>query len=132
MKIKRAIAGGVLAETLLIVPVTLAALATGALGSDLRVNLPTSVAVTLLAGSFAMPLLLTQWVARGLTSKFVLHGTVVGFTAFAVYTIPMLLAGEPQPPMFWMAHALKVLGGATGGLVAARRAMGLRQSTAPV
>ena len=123
MKLGRAILGGILAELLLMVPVVLVALWAGVLGTDMRTNLPVSVAVTVVAGSFLMPLLLTQWVARSVTSRFVLHGAIVGFSAFAVYMIPMLLAGASQPPIYWLAHAMKILGGLTGGIAAAKRAL---------
>jgi hypothetical protein len=35
--------------------------------------------------------------------------------------IPMALSGETQPLVYWIAHAMKILGGIAGGVVAARR-----------
>ena len=84
-------------------------------------NLPLVIAFIIVAGSFAMPALMTQWVAKRAPSRLVLHGLLVGFTAFVVYATPMFLAGEHQPPLYWFAHAMKILGGLTGGFVAARR-----------
>jgi hypothetical protein len=98
----RAIGGGVLAEVLLIV-----------------VLMP--VVFIIVAGSFVMPALVTQWVAKRAPSRLVLHGLLVGFSAFVVYATPMILTGQHQPPLYWVAHAMKILGGLAGGFVAARR-----------
>jgi putative membrane protein (TIGR04086 family) len=122
MNWKRAILGGILAELLLIaafVPVVLV------IGTDIVADpnyVPTVVLVVVIAGSFITTLLLMQWVARRVTSQFVLHGAVVGCAAFAVYIIPVVAGGGEQPPMYWLAHAMKLLGGMTGGIIAARRA----------
>ena len=118
----RAIVGGILAELLLVVvlmPVVL-------IFYDLAIlqnpaNLPFAIAFLIVAGSFAMPALLTQWVAKRVSSRLVLHGLLVGFAAFVVYVTPLMLAGEHQPPLYWFAHAMKILGGLTGGFIAARR-----------
>jgi uncharacterized membrane protein len=84
-------------------------------------NIPPLVMAVVVFGSFVTTFVLMQWVARRVSSRFVLHGAVVGLAAFAVYIIPVLATGGEQPPMYWFAHAMKVLGGITGGLVAARR-----------
>ena len=125
MRWVRAIVGGLLAEVLvllLILPVALA------VGFDLSTGDPSAVPPALNAaiviGSFIGPLVMTQWVAKRVTSRLVLHGFLVGFTAFVIYMIPMTLSGEAQPPIYWVAHAVKILGGITGGLVAARRQVG--------
>jgi putative membrane protein (TIGR04086 family) len=122
MRWLRSILGGILAEMLVLVLILPVALA---VGFDLSTGDPSSVPPALNAAivvaSFAAPLLLTQWVARRLTSQFVLHGVLVGFTAFAIYMIPMTLSGETQPLVYWIAHAMKILGGVAGGVVAARR-----------
>ena len=118
----RAIGGGILAELLLIVvlmPVVFAFYDLDTLQNP--DNLPLAIAVIIVAGSFLMPALLTQWVAKRATSRLVLHGLLVGFTAFVVYATPMFAAGEHQPPLYWFAHAMKILGGLTGGFVAAKR-----------
>jgi len=59
------------------------------------------------------------WVGRSLNSRFVLHGVLVGVVATLIYVA--LTRGGPEPPAYLFAHALKLLGGAAGGLVAARR-----------
>ena len=118
----RAIGGGILAELLLVVvlmPVVFIFYDLETLQSP--DNLPFAIAFLIVAGSFVMPALLTQWVAKRAPSRLVLHGLLVGFTAFVVYVTPLLLAGEDQPPLYWFAHAMKILGGLTGGFIAARR-----------
>jgi hypothetical protein len=118
----RAIVGGILAELLLVVvlmPVVF-------IFYDFETlqdpdNLPFPIAFLVVAGSFVMPALLTQWVAKRASSRLVLHGLLVGFTAFVVYVTPLMLAGEQQPPLYWFAHAMKILGCLTGGFIAARR-----------
>ena len=122
MKWMRAIVGGILAELLLVVvlmPVVFIFYDFDTLQDP--DNLPFPIAFLVVAGSFVMPALLTQWVAKRASSRLVLHGLLVGFTAFVVYVTPMLLAGEQQPPLYWFAHAMKILGGLTGGFIAARR-----------
>jgi len=64
------------------------------------------------------------WVGRPLTSRFVPHGILVGVVATLIYVA--LTRGGPEPLAYLIAHALKLLGGAAGGLVAARR-----QKTSP-
>jgi putative membrane protein (TIGR04086 family) len=122
MRWLRAILGGFLAEVLvmaLILPVAFA------VGYDLTSGDPSSVPPALntaiVIASFIAPLLLTQWVAKKATSQFVQHGFLVGFTAFVIYMVPMVLSGAAQPLVYWIAHAMKILGGVTGGYVAARR-----------
>jgi hypothetical protein len=128
----RAIAGGILAELLLIVvlmPVVLIFYGIETLQTP--DNLPFAIAFIVVAGSFVMPALLTQWVAQRAQSRLVLHGLLVGFTAFVVYATPMFVAGEHQPPLYWFAHAMKILGGLTGGFIAARR-LASRRTTVPI
>ena len=128
----RAIVGGILAEVLLILvlmPVVLIFFSMETLQNP--DNLPVVIAFIIVAGSFAMPALMTQWVARRAPSRLVLHGLLVGFTAFVVYATPMFVAGEHQPPLYWFAHAMKILGGLTGGFIAARR-LASRRTTVPI
>jgi putative membrane protein (TIGR04086 family) len=132
MRWLRAILGGVLAEMLVLVMILPVAYAVGFdLSSSDPSTVPPALNAAIVVASFIAPLLLTQWVARRLTSQFLLHGFLVGFTAFVIYMIPMTLSGESQPLIYWIAHAMKILGGVTGGLVAARRHAG-RAITVPV
>jgi hypothetical protein len=60
-------------------------------------------------------------VAFRTTSRYVLHGAIVGFVAAIIYIA--MTAGVMLPTAYIVAHFLKVLGGMTGGYaVAARRA----------
>jgi hypothetical protein len=131
MNWKRAIAGGVLAELLLIVllvPV-LAVVGFDSLSDPYKV--PASILGVVIGGSFITTLLLMQWVARRVSSRFVIHGAIVGLAAFTFYMIPVVIGGGTQPPMYWLAHAMKLLGGMSGGVVAARR-YASRPTAAPV
>jgi hypothetical protein len=69
--------------------------------------------------SFVMPLIFAVWVCRRVESRLVLHGTLVGIVAALFYLA--LAWGQPQPLLYRVAHGLKVVGGAAGGLVAQRR-----------
>ena len=124
MNWKRALLGGLLAEVLVVVLIAPVVLVAGLDSLDDPANLPASVGYSIVLASFVAPVLMTQWVARRAASRLLLHGFLVGFTAFVVYMIPMTLSGESQPAIYWAAHAMKILGGLTGGFVAARRRTG--------
>lgn len=66
--------------------------------------------------------LLALWVGRRIDSQFILHGFLVGVVATLLYV--GLTRGGPEPAAYLLAHGLKMLGGAAGGMVA-----GLRQKT---
>jgi len=59
------------------------------------------------------------WVGRGVESRFVLHGVLVGVVAMLIYI--GLTRAQPEPLAYVIAHGLKLLGGAGGGVVAGRR-----------
>jgi hypothetical protein len=61
----------------------------------------------------------TLWLGRGIHSKFVVHGVLIGVVGTLMYI--GLTRGQPEPWQYWMAHGLKVVGGAAGGMVLARR-----------
>jgi len=81
--------------------------------------------VDALVSSFVMVFLFTLWVGRRIDSGFVLHGALIGvvgtllFSTLWVATTP----SRAQPPLYLVAHVLKVLGGIAGGLVARRRTL---------
>ena len=111
MRWGRVLLGGVLAEVALIVVVIPGAL----LGSEPIVTWSAVIGApitTFLAG---------VWAARSLDSRFVLHGGLVGVSAALIYLIPIMAGGVTQPAIYWLAHLLKILGGAAGGMYAARR-----------
>ena len=121
MSWKRALLGGLMAEVFVLILISPVALAVGLDKLGDPANVPPAIGYSIVVASFIAPIVLTQWVAKRLTSQFVFHGFLVGFTAFVIYMIPMTLSGESQPPIYWAAHAAKILGGLTGGFVAARR-----------
>lgn len=61
----------------------------------------------------------TVWLGRRITSKFVLHGVLIGVVGTLMYV--GLTRAQPEPWQYLVAHALKVVGGAAGGMVLARR-----------
>ena len=74
---------------------------------------------SILIASAALPFLFALWVCQRIESRFILHGALVGVVAALIY---MGLAwGQPEPLLYKIAHGLKVVGGAAGGMVASRR-----------
>ena len=69
--------------------------------------------------SLTMCFLFALWVGRRLESRFVLHGILVGVVATLLYVA--VTKAHPEPLAYLMAHGLKLLGGAGGGLLAGRR-----------
>ena len=63
--------------------------------------------------------LVALWVGRGLTSRFILHGALVGVVATLLYVA--LTLARPEPFAYLVAHGLKILGGLGGGFIAGRR-----------
>ena len=74
---------------------------------------------SILVASALLPFLFAAWVGRRVESRFMLHGTLVGAVAALIYL--GLAWGEPQLLVYKVAHSLKLLGGALGGLAAASR-----------
>jgi hypothetical protein len=62
---------------------------------------------------------ITVWIGRGIHSKFVLHGALIGIVGTLMYVA--LTRAKPEPWPYWAAHTLKIVGGAAGGMVLARR-----------
>jgi len=95
--------------------------------------------------SFLVVFVFAYMAASTWTPRPVLQGFLVGVAAFASYfaigfigRLVMMLAGvtptdavdlaEAPPYIYGIAHALKLLGGAAGGWVAAQRSQGTEQS----
>lgn len=76
-----------------------------------------------LVSSFVMVFVFTLWLGRRIESGFVLHGILVGAVAMLLFVALNfgLNATLEEPPLYWVAHGLKILGGLAGGLVAERR-----------
>ena len=62
---------------------------------------------------------ITVWLGRRIASRLVLHGVLIGVAGTLMYVA--ITRGGPEPWQYLVAHALKVVGGAAGGLVLARR-----------
>jgi hypothetical protein len=60
----------------------------------------------------------TVWLGRGIVSKLVLHGVLIGMVGTLMYVA--LTRGRPEPWQYIVANALKIVGGAAGGMVLAR------------
>lgn len=105
----RVLIGGFLAEVSVIVLVIPVALAYG----------QHALLYVAPAASLVMCFLFALWVGRGVDSRFVLHGTLVGVVATLLY-VGLTLA-RPEPIPYLIAHVLKILGGAAGGFLSSRR-----------
>jgi len=68
--------------------------------------------------AFIATLAMTVWLGRTITSKFVLHGVLIGVVGTLLYV--GLTRAQPEPWQYLVAHALKIVGGAAGGMVLAR------------
>jgi hypothetical protein len=62
---------------------------------------------------------ITVWLGWRIKSKFVLHGVLIGVIGTLMYV--GLTRLQPEPWQYLVAHALKVVGGAAGGMLLARR-----------
>jgi len=62
---------------------------------------------------------ITVWLGRRIASRFVLHGVLIGLAGTLMYV--GLTRGGPEPWQYVVANALKIVGGAAGGAVLARR-----------
>jgi putative membrane protein (TIGR04086 family) len=71
------------------------------------------------AASFVATFVFGLWVAGKTPQRPVLHGILIGIVATLIYVGISL--GRPEPIAYVVAHVLKVLGGAAGGLVALKR-----------
>ena len=66
------------------------------------------------------------WTSTG-GSAFTLIGDEAPTGALLFTTLVFALSGSPsQPPLYWVAHGLKIVGGITGGIVANKRNMNRR------
>ena len=77
-------------------------------------------------GSFVFMLIAGAWVGRGIESRFVLHGLLVGIVAvvyYAIVSLPNVLNGQYQNyfQTALIGHTPKLLGGIVGGFIAGRK-----------
>jgi hypothetical protein len=61
----------------------------------------------------------TVWLGRAIRTNFVWYGVLIGVVGTLMYVA--LTRAQPEPWQYWVAHALKIIGGAAGGMVLARR-----------
>ena len=116
----RVLVGGLLIE-LLLLAVAVPFFATGQFDVVSAIIVPATLVAAALCGA---------WAARG-TARPVLHGTLAGAAAFALYVliavVGMLAApdqadlGTALSPAYVASHVFKVLGGTLGGWLVARR-----------
>jgi len=113
----RIVLGGFLAELILVVFV----IPIRALGGP-----EAALTVVAVAGSFFVFVPVAWWLTRSIANP-VLHGALMGATAVAIYLVLGLVGkyfapnAPPAPFIYYVAHALKIAGGAAGGWFATRR-----------
>jgi putative membrane protein (TIGR04086 family) len=101
--------GGFLAELLVFAIVIPLSLAAG------QASLLYSAPPASFVGTFVFGI----WVARRASDRRLLHGFLVGVAATVIYIA--ISRGQPEPAAYIIAHGLKLLGGAAGGWIAAKR-----------
>jgi hypothetical protein len=79
--------------------------------------------INAMVSGYLLMFLFTLWASRRIESGFVLHGALIGLTGALLFTaLVFSLSGSlAQPPLYLVAHGLKVAGGITGGIVARKR-----------
>jgi hypothetical protein len=79
--------------------------------------------VDAIVSSFVTVFLFTLWVGKRIESRFVLHGALVGGVAVLLFVTLIFAVNKTfaEPPLYIVAHGMKLLGGITGGLVAEKR-----------
>jgi len=99
---KRVLIGAFLAEVGIFVPFIPALLL---LGQEIAMY----VAVV---AAFAMTFLFGIWVGKGIESRFMLHGVLLGIAAVLIYVA--ISFAQPEPLLYIIANCLKIVGGAAG------------------
>jgi hypothetical protein len=79
--------------------------------------------VDALVSSFASIFLFTLWAGKRIDSGFVLHGALIGVFGILLFAVIWIAAtgSLAQPPLYVVAHGLKILGGVAGGRLAGKR-----------
>jgi len=114
----RIVLGGILAEMLLMIAVVVVQAAGG--GED-------AVTITAVVGSFVAFVPVAWWLGRRLPQP-LLHGVVMGAFADVVYTVLFVIGRmfnptiPAMPLLYYVAHVMKLAGGAVGGWLVQRSA----------
>jgi hypothetical protein len=76
-----------------------------------------------MVSSFVMVFLFTLWVGKRIDSRFVLHGVLVAVVSIVLFVALIYALNRTfwEPPLYIVAHGLKIAGGIAGGLVARKR-----------
>lgn len=112
----RIVLGGFLAELLLIIAVMPVYAAQGG---------QSALNIVAVGGSFAAFIPVAWWLGRTIARP-MLHGVLMGAFAAAVYTLMFVVGRQfdpstpPMPAIYYVAHLLKLAGGAMGGWLATR------------
>ena len=69
--------------------------------------------------AFIVTFAFTVWLGKGIGSKLVLHGALIGVAGTLMYVA--LTRAAPEPWQYVLANALKIVGGAAGGWLLAHR-----------
>ena len=118
MRWDRIVLGGLLAELVLFVPVIVANVAGGG---------ERAITIVAVAGSYVVFVPVAWWLGRSLARP-VLHGALMGAAAAAIYIVLAVVGRQfnptapPMPFIYYVAHVLKIAGGATGGWLVQRSA----------
>ena len=121
----RVLLGGLLIEVVLAI-VLVGGFA--AAGVDIAKGVSTMSALIIGAGCFAAAFLVVLWLGRGIQSRLVLHGVLMGLVATLIYIA--LVAGSGQmsdalaaygPATFVTVNAARLVGAGLGGVVCERR-----------
>ena len=91
-------------------------------------------------GCFLFGYLVTRWLLRTLSSGFLLHGTLVGVVATAMYFGLVFMQPDGLAsaiavygvPLFWFSQAMRIAGCVTGALYVRQRAVAPLSTAAPV
>jgi hypothetical protein len=78
-----------------------------------------------MVSSFVMVFLFTLWVGRRIDTGFVLHGVLVAIVSIVLFVVLIFALNRTfwEPPLYIVAHGLKIAGGIAGGLFAQKRAV---------
>ena len=121
----RVLLGGLLIEAVLAI-VLIGGFA--AAGVDIANGVSTMSALIIGVGCFAAAFLVVLWLGRGIRSRLVLHGVLMGLVATLIYV--GLVAGSGQmsaalaaygPVTFVTVNAARLVGAGLGGVACARR-----------